>query len=227
MHDERARGRRHLRSLGPHRARLGSAEMKKVWPAPERNRAPILAVLTRLLPSNANVLEIASGSGQHAHAFASAMPTWTWQPTDLDEENLRSIRAWQSEGPANMLPPLRLDVCAPWPVKQADAILCANMIHISPIEASEGLMRGAGELLVPGAPLITYGPYKVAGKHTAESNARFDDSLRTRNPDWGLRGIEELEAMALQEGLVLEERMTMPANNFMLVFRAKLSGGEC
>lgn len=199
--------------------------MKKVWPAPERNREPILEVLTRVLPAKAHVVEIASGSGQHAHAFASARPGWTWQATDLDDENLASIRAWQGEGPANMLPPLRLDVCAPWPVTEADAVLCANMIHISPIEASEGLMRGAAKLLASGAPLITYGPYLVDGKHTAESNARFDASLRSRNPTWGLRSIEALEAMAGAQGLRLEEQVAMPANNFILVFRR--FAGEC
>lgn len=195
--------------------------MKKVWPAPERNREPILMVLQRVLPAEARIVEIASGSGQHAHAFAGAMPTWTWQPTDLDEENLASIRAWQSEGPPNMLPPLRLDVCEPWPVTQADAVLCANMIHISPIEASEGLMSGAGALLTAGAALITYGPYTIDGEHTAESNARFDASLRSRNPAWGLRSIEALTAMAAKHGLELEEQVAMPANNFMLVFRSR------
>lgn len=199
--------------------------MKKVWPAPERNREPILEVLTRVLPAEARVVEIASGSGQHAHAFATARPGWTWQATDLDEENLASIRAWQSEGPANMLAPLRLDVCSPWPVTEADAVLCANMIHISPIEASEGLMRGAAELLPAGAPLITYGPYIVDGKHTAESNARFDASLRGRNPAWGLRSIETLEGVARAHDLELEERVAMPANNFILVFRR--STREC
>ncbi|MFK7999831.1 MAG: DUF938 domain-containing protein [Polyangiales bacterium] len=193
--------------------------MKKVWPAPERNRDAILGVLQRVLPHEARVVEIASGSGQHAHAFASAVPTWTWQATDLDEENLASIRAWQNEGPANMLPPLRLDVREPWPVTQADAVLCANMIHISPIEASEALMKGAAMLLPAHAPLITYGPYLVDGEHTAESNARFDASLRSRNPAWGLRSVEDLETMARAHGLELEERVAMPANNFMLVLR--------
>jgi hypothetical protein len=195
--------------------------MREVWPAPERNREPILAVLKRVLPSKALIVEIASGSGQHAHAFASAVPTWSWQATDVADENLSSIRAWQNEGPPNMLSPLRLDVCEPWPVGRADAIFCANMIHISPIEASEGLMRGAGELLGAGAPLITYGPHMLGGQHTAESNARFDGSLRSRNPAWGLRGIEELSAMASKHGLELEEQTPMPANNFILVFRSQ------
>lgn len=196
------------------------AAMKKTWPAPERNREPILAVLKRVLPREAKVLEIASGSGQHADAFSRAMPSWTWQPTDVDEENLMSIRAWQAEGPSNLLAPLRLDVCAPWPAVDVNAILCANMIHISPIEASEGLMRGAGAILSAGEPLVTYGPYLVNGDHTSESNARFDASLKDQNPAWGLRDVEELSAMAAAHGLELQEQLPMPANNFTLVFRA-------
>ncbi len=193
--------------------------MKRHAPATERNREPILEILRGVLPVSGTLLEIAAGTGQHAAFFAAAFPGLQWQPTDGSPESLPSIAAWREDGPPNLLPPRVLDVSAPWSVDACDAILCINMVHISPIEATEGLMRGAGELLPSGAPLVTYGPYKIDGAHTAPSNASFDESLRSRDPSWGIRDIGELETIAAKSELVLAERHAMPANNFTLVWR--------
>lgn len=196
--------------------------MKRSAPATQRNREPIAAILSDVLPERGTLLEIASGTGEHAVYFAGFFPRLLWQPTDPDADALESIRAWRAEaGPANLLEPLRLDAAAgTWPVASAEAILCVNMVHISPWTATEGLMRGAGRLLAPGAPLILYGPYRRAGVPTAASNEAFDESLRARNPEWGLRDLEAVEAEAAGQGLRLERIVEMPANNLILVFRA-------
>ena len=196
--------------------------MKRSAPATERNREPIAAVLREVLPERGTLLEIASGTGEHAAYFAGLFPDWLWQPSDPDPDALASIRAWRDEsGSANLLEPLRLDASArAWPVAAADAILCVNMVHISPWAATEGLMRGAGRLLAPGAPLVLYGPYRRAGVPTAPSNEAFDASLKARNPDWGLRELEAVDAEAARHGLRLERVVEMPANNLTLVFRA-------
>lgn len=196
--------------------------MKRCAPATERNREPIAALLREMLPERGTLLEIASGTGEHAVYFAGCFPALRWQPTDPDPEALASIQAWRDDfGPENLLEPLRLDAAAePWPVASADAILCVNMVHISPWAATEGLMRGAGRLLSPGAPLVLYGPYRRAGVPTAPSNEAFDESLRARNPEWGLRDLGEVEAEAGRHGLRLERVAEMPANNLTLVFRA-------
>jgi Protein of unknown function (DUF938) len=195
--------------------------MKRVAPATERNREPIAAVLREVLPERGTLLEIASGTGEHAVYFAGLFPHLMWQPTDPDVQALESIRAWRAEaGPANLLEPLRLDAAAEtWPVVAAEAILCINMVHISPWAATEGLMRGAGRLLGAGAPLVLYGPYRRAGVPTAPSNEAFDESLRSRNPEWGLRDLEAVEAEAAGQGLRLERVVEMPADNLTLVFR--------
>jgi len=190
-------------------------------PAALRNREPIAAVLAEVLPPSGLVLEIASGTGEHAVCFAGAFPGLTWQPSDRDEEALTSIAARVAhEGPPNLRPPLRLDVTArPWPVAHAAAIVCINMIHIAPWAACEALMAGAGELLPPEAPLYLYGPYKREGKHTAPSNAAFDEGLRARDPAWGVRDEADVRAAAARCGLAFEAMIAMPANNFSLVFR--------
>jgi hypothetical protein len=138
-----------------------------------------------------------------------------------DPQALASIRAWLEDcGSDNLLEPLRLDAAAEtWPVGSADAILCVNMVHISPWTATEGLMRGAGRLLPAGATLVLYGPYRRAGVATAPSNEAFDGSLKARNPEWGLRELEAVEAEAARHGLRLERVVEMPANNLTLVFR--------
>ncbi|MAQ18328.1 MAG: SAM-dependent methyltransferase [Sandaracinus sp.] len=195
--------------------------MRRHAPATSRNRDPILEVLRRVLPDRGRVLEIAAGTGEHALHFAAAFPGLEWQPTDPDAAARESIAAWRdAEGTPNLRAPLDLDVTQPaWPLAQAAAVVAINMIHISPIEASEGLMRGAGAILPSGAPLVTYGPYRIDGAHTAPSNAAFDESLKARDPRWGVRDLAELEALAAAHGLHLEERVTMPANNFTLVWR--------
>jgi SAM-dependent methyltransferase len=195
--------------------------MRRRAPATQRNREPIAAVLREVLPERGTLLEIAGGTGEHAVYFAAVFPRLLWRPTDPDPDALESIRAWREEaGLTNLLEPLRLDAAEEaWPVGSADAILCVNMVHISPWAATEGLMRGAGRLLAPGAPLVLYGPYRRAGVPTAASNLAFDESLKARNREWGLRDLEAVEAEAGRHGLRLERVVEMPANNLTLVFR--------
>ena len=186
-----------------------------------RNAGPIAEVLHRILPARGLVLEIASGSGEHALHFAREFPKLLFQPSDPEPAALRSIEAWRAEaGLFNLLPAVALDArAAEWPVAAADAILCINMVHISPWSATQGLMRGAGRLLAPSAPLYLYGAYRQAGVEMAPSNMAFDESLRARDPDWGVRDLEEVVAEAEKNGLRLEEAVPMPANNLSVVFR--------
>lgn len=195
--------------------------MKRFAPAVERNREPIAAVLTEELPAEGVVLEVASGTGEHAVHFARTYPHLTWQPSDPDPEALASIAAWRAEeGLANLREPLLLDAAAAdWPVAAADAVLCINMIHISPLAATEGLLAGAAGLLAPGAPLIVYGPYLEAGVETAPSNLEFDAWLKRRDPAFGLRSIEWLDERAAAHGFARTRRVAMPANNLTLVYR--------
>ena len=192
-------------------------------PAVARNRDPILAVLRRVLPAQGTVLEIASGTGEHAVHFAGALPGMTWQPTDPDVAALRSIAAWRETARLpNLLAPLELDVTsAVWPVQRADAMVCINMIHISPWRAAEELMAGAARVLAPGGVLFLYGPYKEGDAPTAPSNEAFDASLRARNPEWGVRDLDDVKALAEREGLDFVERVAMPANNLSVVFRRR------
>ncbi len=186
-----------------------------------RNRDPILNVLRRALPPRGLVLEIASGSGEHAVYFARALPSLTWQPTDRDAEALASIAAHRAAADApNLLPPLPLDVTAQvWPLAQAEAIVCCNMIHIAPWAACEGLIAGAARVLTAGGVLYLYGPYKIGGRHTAPSNAAFDTDLRARNPAWGIRDLDEVTALAESRGLVRVDTVEMPANNLSAIFQ--------
>lgn len=187
----------------------------------ERNKAPILDVLERALPQTGLVLEIASGTGQHVVHFAAALPALEWQPTEADAELREAVTARvAAAGLGNVRAPLALDVtAAPWPVAAADAILCINMIHISPWRACEALVSGAGERLPVGGPLILYGPYRRGGEHTAPSNAAFDQSLRARNAAWGVRDLEKVERLAAGSGFKLGEVVAMPANNLVVIFR--------
>jgi hypothetical protein len=194
-------------------------------PAAERNRQPILEVLQRLLPARGAALEIASGTGQHAVHFAAGLPGWTWQPSDLQADALASIAAWCAQADAgapltNVRPPLRLDVMAPdWPVPDpVDAIFCANLLHIAPWPACAALMRGAARHLAVHGMLVTYGPYLVDGVATAPGNLIFDESLRARNPAWGIRRLADVAHEAAAAGLRLREQIAMPVNNLMLVF---------
>ena len=190
-------------------------------PAVARNRDFILAVLRRALPGRGTVLEIASGSGEHAVHFAAALPQHSWQPTDPAPEACDSIAAYRAAAQLpNLLPPLALDATSPtWPVTQADAMVAINMIHIAPWAAAEGLMAGAERLLPAGGVLFLYGPFREHGRHTAPSNAVFDESLRARDREWGVRDLDEVAALARRHGLALEERVAMPANNLSVVFR--------
>jgi SAM-dependent methyltransferase len=192
---------------------------RETAPSAERNKQPILEVLARVLPREGLVLEIGSGTGQHVEHFARAMPKLTFQPSEMDASRHASIAAWTRDL-ANVRPPLGFDVKRlPWPVNAAEAIVCINVIHISPWEATLALMRGAGEVLPAGGVLVTYGPYRREGRHTAPSNAAFDASLRSRDPRWGVRDLEAVEEVARGHGLALGEVVEMPANNFVLVFR--------
>ena len=195
--------------------------MKQYAPAAERNREPISAVLRQVLPESGLVLEVASGTGQHSAAFAALFPDLVWQPSDPDPSALSSIAAWREEtGLPNLRAPVRLDAEAwPWPVDRADAVLCVNMVHISPWAATLGLLSGAAALLPPGGPLILYGPYRRAEVATAPSNESFDLSLKSRNPEWGLRNLEDVSGAAEAQGLRFERLFEMPANNLTVVYR--------
>ena len=196
---------------------------KRDAPATQRNREPILEVLARWLTKPARVLEIASGTGQHAAFFAASLPDLSWQPTDVEEEGLPSIEAWRAEaGLSNVAPPLVLDAASEtWPVSlgDVDVIFNANMIHISPWSVGLGLFAGAGRTLAPGGLLFLYGPFKVGGEHTAPSNVEFNESLKARDPSWGIRDLETVIEVAAKNGLDHEETNDLPANNNLLVFR--------
>lgn len=196
-------------------------DSRQFAPATQRNREPILAVLRDVLPAQGLVLEVASGSGEHAIHFAGAFPGLTFQPSDPDPAALASIDAWAAESALpNLRPAIRLDATAArWPVTKADAILCINMIHISPWTATEGLIRQAAQLLPTGAPLYLYGPYRQSDVPLAPSNAVFDDSLRRRNPKWGLRELDAVAELASAAGFGEPQVTTMPANNLSVVFR--------
>jgi len=195
-------------------------------PATARNREPLLAVLRDVLPSSGLLLEIAAGTGEHAAFFAGAFPELTWQPSDPDARARASIAAHAAAvGRTSLRPPLDLDVTQPhWEHRLADrpsAMLAVNLIHIAPWEAAEGLLRGAGALLPADGPLVLYGPYRRAGHPTAPSNEAFDADLRRRDPRWGLRRLEEVTALAGEEGLDLERVVEMPANNLTVVLRRR------
>lgn len=196
-------------------------DSRQYAPATQRNREPILAVLREILPKQGLVLEVASGSGEHAVHFAAAFPNLTLQPSDPDPAALASIDAWANESALpNLRPAIRLDATAPrWPVSEADAILCINMIHISPWAATEGLIRQTAQLLPAGGPLYLYGPYRQSDVPLAASNAVFDDSLRRRNPKWGLRELGAVAELARAAGFGEPQVTAMPANNLSVVFR--------
>ncbi len=188
-----------------------------------RNSGPILDVLTRVLTGRRAVLEIACGSGEQAPRFAAALAPEHWLSCDISAAAVASATAWaRASGQDNLLAPMVLDVTdLPWALPAGfapDAIICINMIHIAPLAACRGLMTGAGAALAPGGVLYLYGPFKVGGAHTAPSNADFDRSLRARNPEWGIRDIEDVSALAGTQGLTLTETTEMPANNLSLVF---------
>nr|WP_047168947.1 DUF938 domain-containing protein [Sphingomonas sp. Y57] len=196
-------------------------DARRFAPATARNREPIAAVLRDALPAEGIVLEIASGTGEHAIFLAQVFPGLVWLPSHPDPSAIASIRAWAERVRLpNLRPPLTIDAATPdWPVDHADAMLCVNMVHISPWDATVGLMRAAGKLLPPGAPLVLYGPYVQQGVETAPSNLAFDADLRRRDERWGLRRLEDVVALAKGEGLRLEAVHAMPANNLTVVLR--------
>lgn len=198
-----------------------SGDVRKHAPATLRNRDAIAGALTQILPATGLILEIASGSGEHCAHFAGAMPRLDWQPSDPDPTALASIAAWTA-GLANVRPPLMIDAAArDWPVAAADAVLCINMVHISPWEASLGLLAGCARILDKDSALILYGPYRRHGVPTAPSNEAFDESLRTRDPAWGLRHVEDMSSAAKARGFALDRLVEMPANNLLLVYRKR------
>lgn len=196
-------------------------------PAAERNRERILARLQALLGPTGAALEIASGTGQHAAHFAAALPSWSWQPTDLTDAQFGSITGWALQtGARNVQNPLRLDVQrSAWPSDGPpfdaafDLVFCANMLHIAPWACCAGLMQGAARHLAPRGHLVTYGPYLEDGVPTAPGNLAFDASLRAQDAAWGIRRIEDVAAVAADAGLVLSERHDLPANNLLLVWK--------
>ena len=200
-----------------------TTDLRQYAPATARNREPICTVLQQVLPESGLVLEVASGSGEHVVHFATAFPGLIFQPSDPDAAARDSIAAWSAAaGLGNIRAPLAIDAAAAvWPLTAADAVICINMVHISPWHSTIGLVQGAAVLLPKGAPLYLYGPYRRDGAHTAESNAAFDADLRRRNPAWGVRDMEEVTALAVAAGFAAPEIVAMPANNFSLIFRRR------
>lgn len=192
-------------------------------PAAQRNKGPIAEVLQSALPATGKTLEIASGSGEHALYFARKFPQLLWQPSDANVDARASITAWQEHADLpNLLAPITIDASAPdeWPaLTDVSAILCINMVHISPWAATEGLFAGAQRLLGPHEPIILYGPYLQDGVETAPSNLAFDADLKRRNPLWGLRRLEDVTALAAQHNFWLEEVQNLPANNIAVIYR--------
>ena len=196
-------------------------DAKRSAPAVLRNREPIAEVLADWLPKSGTVLEIASGTGEHVVWFGERFPDLTWQPSDVHADALGSIIAWrEAAGLPNVAEPVVIDAGSDnWPVRRVDALLNINMAHISPWEASLGLIAGAAQILPEGAPLILYGPWLKDDIETAPSNLEFDENLKSRDPRWGLRRVEDFAAAAEEKGFALVECRSMPANNLMLLFR--------
>jgi len=204
---------RFYEETGPHGRRSA--------PAALRNREPIAEVLRDWLPAKGLVLEVASGTGEHSALFAERFPNLNWQPSDLSPDAVASIRAWSEvAGLPNLKPPIEVDASRPdWPIRRADAVLNINMVHISPWSAALGLLDRAARLLPPRAPLILYGPWITDEWPTAPSNLAFDADLRCRNPNWGLRKVEDFAGEAAKRSFQFIEQRQMPANNLMLLFR--------
>jgi SAM-dependent methyltransferase len=193
-------------------------------PAAERNKQPIAEVLARVLPTAGVIFEVASGTGRHIEHFARVFAGREWQPSEPDEESFAVLAARVAAvALPNLRTPILFDVLTQaTPLARADAVLCSNMIHIAPWPATEALLQHAARLLVAGAPLVLYGPFKRGGQHTAPSNAAFDASLRARNAAWGVRDLDDVAALASRHGFELAETVAMPANNLTVIFRRGL-----
>jgi len=195
-------------------------------PATARNREPIRAALDALLPAGpCHVLELASGTGEHALWMARALPRVTWAPSEATGTGLAAITAWRALCPdlaGRVLPPVLLDAGQPpWPGAPVDAVFVANLTHIAPWAATEGLVAGAAGRLRAGGLLLIYGPFNAGGAFTGPGNASFDADLRRQNPDWGLRDHEALDALAAAQGFVAEPARVMPADNRLLAYRRR------
>ena len=208
---------------------MGNVDARRYSPSVARNRDAILEILRQVLPPTGVILEVGSGTGEHAVHFAPHFQKSYWQPSDPDSELRASIAAWiESTGIENVLAPIELDVReSAWPVEKDGAarhlaaVVSINMIHISPWSCCLGLLAGAGRLLADDGVLALYGPFRVGGAHTASSNAAFDRSLKTQNPAWGVRDLDEVAAVAEAQGLELSQQIAMPANNLSVVFRRR------
>lgn len=195
-------------------------EAKRHAPATTRNRDVITAALSGILPAKGQVLEIASGTGEHIVHFARTFRALRWQPSDPDPIAIASITAWRAEmGADNVEPPIQLDAVGQWPAVDANAIICINMVHISPWAATMGLLRNAGTILKPGEPLYLYGPFWQHDVPRLEGNVAFDAALKQQNPEWGLRYVEDVSDEAARVGLRLDSIIPMPANNLSVIFR--------
>ena len=201
-------------------------DKRQFSPACERNKDPILVVLKQHVPDQPHILEIASGTGEHGHYFCQQLPHIIWQPSDIDPRYQDSVVAWQHHQPLNnFLPPITLDMTdSKWssiPKNTINTMFNANMAHISPWAATVGMFQGADQILAPNGQLFIYGPFMIDGQHTAPSNSEFDANLKARNPHWGIRALEDLIALGEENSLAFEEKISMPANNFILIFRHK------
>jgi hypothetical protein len=209
-----------------------SLDLRRYAPATQRNREPILEVLRQILPPTGTILEISSGTGEHALFMAPQLAPRQWLTSDPNPDARASITAWQQTAPCdNLYPPIDLDASSPqWLVESDErckldpivAIVNINMIHIAPKSAYLGLMAGASRILPIGGVLYLYGPFKQNGVHTAPSNAAFDESLRSQNPEWGIRDFAEITTVAESHHLLLDRVYPMPANNLSVVFRKTL-----
>jgi len=203
------------------RCMASATDLRRFAPSALRNRDPILDVLRSVLPSTGLVLEVASGTGEHIVHFARELPALNWQPSDRSPAARESIAAWVvAERRSNIREVMDLDAGqSPWPVEEVAAVICINMVHISPWEATIGLMRGAGQALVSGGVLDIYGPYRRSDRPLEPSNLAFDQDLRARDARWGLRDLDAVIQCAADHGLEFERAIDMPANNLSVIFR--------
>lgn len=201
------------------------SDFRLYYPATERNRDFITPVLQEYLPKSGRVLEIASGSGEHMCHFAHHLPNLSWQPSDIEAEALKSITAWRDHyGIQSIADPILFDVHQPpTGLNPFEAIMCINMIHISPWSATEGLFSAVDSFLKTDGILYLYGPYKVNNTHTAPSNEAFDGRLKEMNPAFGIRDLEVVTTLAAEKGLKCLKVLDMPANNLSVIFQRTTS----